>query len=144
MLAAELPDLAAPAVRLRRPVPHRQHVAGRHAEIAFVLGHDAGALRGIVDPRIGRIDIGRQRAFLQHVIGRILEGGQHMLGRDAEAGGEANGEPVRIVDRWRGSRAGRGDQRGVLPDRLAVLAPAQREGPARQRLARIPFALAVM
>ena len=38
----------------------------------------------------------------------------------------------------------RRDQRGVLPDRLAVLAPDQRERPARQRLARIPFALPVM
>ena len=36
------------------------------------------------------------------------------------------------------------DQLGVRPDRLAVGAPVEREGPARQALARIPLALAVM
>ena len=38
----------------------------------------------------------------------------------------------------------RGDQRCVLPDRLAVGAPVEREGPARQGLAGIPLALAVV
>ena len=33
---------------------------------------------------------------------------------------------------------------GIAPDRLAVLAPVQREGPARQAFAGIPLALAVM
>ena len=35
-------------------------------------------------------------------------------------------------------------QVGVVPDRLAVAPPVEREGPARQRLARIPLALAVV
>ena len=37
-----------------------------------------------------------------------------------------------------------GDQVGVLPDRLAVLAPVEAERPARQAFAGIPLALAVM
>ena len=37
-----------------------------------------------------------------------------------------------------------GDERIVLPDRHAVLAPVGRERPARERFARIPFALAVV
>ena len=37
-----------------------------------------------------------------------------------------------------------GDERSVFPDGLAVLAPIGRQRPARQRLARIPLALAVM
>src|ERR1700722_738942 len=37
-----------------------------------------------------------------------------------------------------------GDQVGILPDRHAVLAPIEPERPARQALARIPFALSVM
>jgi hypothetical protein len=36
------------------------------------------------------------------------------------------------------------DQLRILPDRLAVLAPVEREGPARQAFAGIPLALAVM
>ena len=43
-----------------------------------------------------------------------------------------------------GGIGSRRDQRRILPDRLAVLAPVEREGPARQALARIPLALAVM
>ncbi len=37
-----------------------------------------------------------------------------------------------------------GDQRGVAPQRLAVDAPVHADGPARQRLARIPLALPVV
>ena len=37
-----------------------------------------------------------------------------------------------------------GDQVGVFPHRQAVAVPVEREGPARQRLARVPFALAVV
>ena len=45
----------------------------------------------------------------------------------------------------RGEIAALGARSGCRPARsAAVLAPVEREGPARQRLARIPFALAVM
>src|SRR5262249_30026191 len=36
------------------------------------------------------------------------------------------------------------NERVIVPNRLAVAPPIERECPARQRLARIPFALAVM
>src|SRR5690606_29064396 len=38
----------------------------------------------------------------------------------------------------------RRDEVRVFPDGLAILAPIEREGPARQGFARIPFALTVM
>ena len=38
----------------------------------------------------------------------------------------------------------RGDQIWIVPDRFAVLSPVEREGPARQTFAGIPFALAIM
>ena len=67
-----------------------------------------------------------------------------MVGRDAEPFREIGEQGARLFRR--GGEVGRlgGDQRGIAPDRLAVLAPVEREGPARQAFARIPFALAVM
>ena len=52
------------------------------------LAHDARPLDRIVDLGIGRIDIGGQRALLQHPLGRVLEGRQHVVGGDAKPAGE--------------------------------------------------------
>ena len=71
------------------------------------LAHDAGALDRVVDLGIGRIDVGGQRALLQHPVGRILEGRQHVLGGDAEPARERFGEPVRVVGRRPSPRASR-------------------------------------
>ncbi len=50
--AAQLPKLADPAAaRLRAPMLHRQHVAGRRGEMPLEFAHDAGALGRIVDLR---------------------------------------------------------------------------------------------
>ena len=111
------------------------------------FAHDAGALGRIVDLGIARVDVVRQRAVLEHPLGGILEGRQHVLGGDAEPARKALDEAMRVIGRdGAGCLLGlfRRDQRGVLPDRLAVGSPEQRERPARQRLAGIPFALAVM
>ena len=146
--AAQLPKLADPAAaRLRAPVLHRQHVAGRRGQMPLEFAHDAGALGRIVDLGIARIDVVRQRAVFEHPLGGILEGRQHVLGGDAEPARKALGEAMRVIGRDGAGRLlglFRRDQRGVLPDRLAVGSPEQRERPARQRLAGIPFALAVM
>ena len=143
--AAQLPQLADPAgLGLRGPALHRQHVAGRLAEVALERAHDAGALVGIVDLGIARIDVGGQQALLEQAIGRILEGGLNEFGLDAEPRRDAFGEALGFVVRRR-ARAGFGrEQSEMAPERHAVAAPEQRERPARQRLARIPFALAVM
>ena len=87
---AQSPQFADPAgLCLRGPALHRQHVARRLAEPALGRAHDARALLRVVDPGIARVDVGRQLAFLEQPFGRILEGRLHMLGGDAEAGGDA-------------------------------------------------------
>ncbi len=58
--------------------------------------------------------------------------------------GERVREGLGLGDRRLAGPALGGDQGGVVPDRLAVLAPVEGEGPARQALAGIPLALAVM
>ena len=89
---------------------------------------------------------------------RVLIGGDDVGTVDAETRDQRGGESFRRL--WR-DRAGLrfvlgfvlglfrglvqpGHEFGVAPDRLAVGAPIEGEGPARQAFARIPFALAVM
>ena len=93
--AAQRPALADPA-RARRgrrvPALDRQHEAGRARQAALESAHHAGALFGIVDLGIGRIDIDRQRVFLQQPIGGVFIGGHDIIGLDAEPPGEFGGD----------------------------------------------------
>ena len=131
---AKLPHFADPAAaRLRGPALHRQHVAGRHDRCrsnsrmmrarsigSSILG-SAGSMLAGSSPSLSIRSAGSSKA------------GMHVLGGDAEPGGEALGEPVRVVDRGRLQRLLGRDQRVVLPDRLAV---------ASARTARTPSAAA--
>ena len=54
------------------------------------------------------------------------------------------GQHARIRAAGHRPAGGARDERGISPDRLAILAPVKRKGPARQALARIPLALPVM
>ena len=143
--AAQRPDFAQPARPCRRICRlDRQHVAGRHRHPPLELAHDPRALDRIVDLGVAGIDVGGPFAFLHHPLDRILEGGNEEIAIDAEPRRHAFGEPLGEIGRGRIVLAFACDQALVAPDRQAVLAPEQGEGPARQRLARIPFALAVM
>ena len=143
--APQRPDFAQPA-RPRRRIRRldRQHVAGRHRHLPLELAHDPRALDGIVDLGVAGVDVGGPLALLHHPLDRVLEGGNEIVAIDAEPCRHALGEPFGEVARGRMVLAFARDQAVVAPDRKAVLAPEQGEGPARQRLARIPFALAVM
>ncbi len=59
-------------------------------------------------------------------------------------GGDAAQQFLRVFRLCAGIRALLGDKRRVLPDWQSILAPIERERPARQAFARIPFSLAVM
>jgi len=110
----------------------------------FERAPDAVALERIIDLGIARIDILGQLALLEHARGGVFEGGLHVVGAEPEAGGDRLRESLRVIgERPIGGGLGR-NERGVVPNRLAVAPPIERERPARQRLARIPFALAVV
>src|SRR5215467_6351905 len=110
----------------------------------FERAHDAVALDRIIDLGIARIDILAQFALLEHARGRVFEGGLHEVGAETEAGRDRLRESLRIIgERAMAARLGR-NERVVVPNRLAVAPPIERERPSRQRLARIPFALAVV
>ncbi len=162
LAAAELPALARPARlhdRLGVPALHRQHEAGRLRQPLREGAHHPAARLRVVDLRVEHRDVGRQLRFLADPGHRVLVGGQHVARGQAEVTGDAFGDRRRLLARGGDDLGGRrrlrvllralrrvddGDQRGVVPDRLAVAAPVQRERPARQRFARVPLALAVM
>ncbi len=122
----------------------RQHVSGRASEPALESAHHAGARRRIEQFRIERIDVHRKLALFQHPVNRVLKSRLHATVRDAKLRRHCFGEAFRIIRRRRASVALARDQIGVPPHRLAVAPPGEREGPARRRLARIPFAEPVM
>jgi hypothetical protein len=110
----------------------------------FERAHDAVALGRIIDLGIARVDILGQFALLEHAREGVFEGGLHVVGVEPKAGRDRLRESPRVIgERSMGPSLGP-NERIVVPNRLAVAPPIERERPARQRLARIPFALAVV
>ena len=67
-----------------------------------------------------------------------------MVGLNSELGGDRAKQRLSGLLACASLLPLRGDALGVLPDRLQVAPPVERKRPARQGLARIPFALPVM
>ena len=99
----------------------------------------------VVDLGIVRIEILRHQPLLEHPVDRILISRLHEIGREARRVPRCL---RRIAARRRsvpcGLELSRAIKLFIAPDRHAVATPIEREGPARDRLAGIPFALAVM
>ncbi len=106
---------------------------------------DARALVRVVDLGIARIDVVRDQALLEHPVGRVLISRLHVIRHQAQRASATPSAKCRAstAEAWR-LTASRAIKLFVAPDRHAVAAPVQRKGPARNRFARIPFALAVM
>ena len=98
----------------------------------------------VVDLRIVWIEILRDQPLFEHPVDRIFVKRLHIFSGEAGACGDAFDEAMRIVDGNFARRLLAHDQRVVAPDRHAVAPPIERKGPARDRLAGVPFALAVM
>ncbi len=150
LAAAGAPFFADPAAADRPadgfgvPCLDGQDIAGRACQAAFEDAGDAVAFLGVLELGIGRIDIFRQRAFLDDPLRRVFVGGHDHICADAEFGRECGEECLRLLFADTVITAFAGDEIGVLPDRAAILAPVEGKGPARQAFARIPLALTVM
>ena len=133
-----------PAVTRVLDPAQRQRVTGLGAETALQQHRQAPAFRRIVEVGLQRIDVGRQGAFLPQIVERVL------VARNDELVGEPEAQRQRFDEARRGRQAlplvgiFTGEQGRIAPHRNAVGAPEARQRPARQRLARIPFPLAVV
>ena len=122
----------------------RHHIAGWLVEAALEHPDDAGAFLRVFQLVVGRIEIERQPLLDQ----------KEMRGIFVSRHGCVCGQPE-LLGKRRGEYPGIGLRRGfgrdfavdallILPERLPIPAPIDREGPARQLFARIPLALAIM
>ena len=142
VLAPEEPWTARPAAR--RGALQWQRVADHVVEPLLENLREARALLGIREPALEWIDVGGESSLFPHVVKRVLTAGHEPLVAHAEVLAQAPGKRVRLGD---GAARGFGDigeQRRILPDRLAIAPPERGKRPARELLARIPFALTVV
>ncbi len=141
VLAPGLPHFTGP---IGPPTLNRYDEAHWRGEATIEHAGDAGPLLLRADGRLEGVDLARQRGFLQQPMGRILVGVLHVVAFEPEPVRDGLHQAPRVLDPG-APRAGLlGDEVGVAPDRFAVPAPVEREGPARQALAGIPLALAVV
>ena len=138
--APELPGAGLPAAA--RPVPaDGQDVAGRGVQPARELVCKVAALGRVRQGGAGRVEVCRHLGLLEQVVQGVLVRREHVAGRHAQGAGERLGEAFRLGHAVAVVPVRLGEQPAVEPDRDAVLAPEHAQGPARQRLARIPLPL---
>jgi len=147
-LVAEEPRAGLPARTVEcRPFVDaldRQHVTDHAVELPVEHLAQSRAFELVVEPRVERIDVDGQPALAPQVVPHVLVAGYDEFVGQTEARGECVDEALRVVGRACGRFALVGEQRRVVPHRLAVGAPVDRQRPARQLLARIPLALPEM
>ncbi|KDB52787.1 hypothetical protein X805_16520 [Sphaerotilus natans subsp. natans DSM 6575] len=144
-LVAEEPRAGDPARAAQRRALgrlDRQHVADLLLQALVEDTAQAHALELVVQPRVERVDVDRQAALAPQVVPGVLIAGLHELVGQAQARGQAQHETLGIGRGVLVVVALVGEQRHVVPARLAVGAPVGRQRPARQLLARVPLALA--
>ena len=135
------PQRAGQAGSDRRVALQRQHVADHGVQ---PLGEDAAqadTLHLVLEPGFERVHVDRQAALAPQVVPGVFVAGLDEAVAQAELARQGLDEPLRILGGVGVGLALVGKQRGVVPDRLAVGAPADRQCPARQLLAGVPLAL---
>ncbi len=142
MFAAQEPRAAGPIGSLAPAAPNGEDITGDSVQALVENPGQTRAFLLVFEPGFERIDVGGQSAFAPEVVPGVFVSWQDVFGFDVENVGELMDEPggfpfgVAVVHRF--IRV----ERIIVPDDLPVLAPIAGEGPARQGLARIPFALA--
>ena len=142
-VAAERPMHALPAYGAVIPA-QGQAITHRHVKAARQHLAQAGMIRMLFAIQFQRIEVVGKGAFLPKVIEHILVAGLRMIRIDAQAPRQFTGKAQRIVHGAAIILAVFRQQLGSTPDRLPVRAPIQRQRPAWQFFAGIPFTLSDM
>ena len=144
--APESPLFAQPAwaLGLAERAPQRQHIAQGLRQAALHDPPQPGARGRVVEGGVGQLDVGRQVGLGLHRRQRILPRRQRQHRIDAQPRRQPLDQAVGVGHRRRRAPFSLQIRRPVAPHRRPVAAPEQAQRPARQGLARIPLALAVM
>ena len=121
-----------------------QDVTRRFPQVPVQQTQQAGPLRRILQFGAGRIEVVGQAVFLPEIIQDVFVGGPRQGGIQEEPPRDGLRQGFRLAHAEAPGALFAGQQARVVPDRLSVRAPVYRQGPARQRLAGIPFSLAMM
>ncbi len=146
-IVAQEPGAADPAARrapARIVVRDRQHMADDRVEPLLEHAAHAVAFHRVVEPRIEGIDVDRQASLAPQVVPHVLVRRERVLRIEPEPLGDALQETLRVGLGGAAVLVLVGEPLRVRPHRLAVLAPVEVERPARQLLAGVPLALAVV
>ncbi len=145
-LAPKLPALRdpAPSAGLAMPDLDRQDKARWLIEAALEHPDDAGAFLWVFQLVVGRVEVERQLLLDQKEMRRVFVGRHRGVFGQPQLLGERHGENACVVLRRGFDRNFAVDALLIFPERLPIPAPIDRESPARQLLARIPLALAIM
>ena len=145
-VVAEEPRPGAPHAARQRARAHthlqRQHVAHHAVELLLEHAAQAGALQLVVQAGVERVHIDGQAPLAPQVIEGVFVAGLHVAVGNAQLAREVAHKTFSVGTGVVRGITLVGKQRGVLPRGLAVGAPADRQRPARQLLARVPLALA--
>ena len=120
----------------------RQDVADFGLQALREHAAQAGALQFIVQTRVKRVYVDWQAALAPQVVPGVLMAGQDVLLGHRQAGGQGGNEAACVGGGVGAGFSFVGEQRRVLPASLAVRAPVNAQGPARQLFAGVPLALA--
>ncbi len=140
-LAAQEPRSGLP-LRSGRVAADWQDVADGAIQAALQGPGETLPFAGIFEPGFGGVDVRRQLSLAPRVIEVVLVRAEDEPGWQAEVGCDRGEEALRIHFRRAVVCLLVGDESRVLPHRFAVAAPEAVQRPARQRLSRVPLALA--
>src|SRR5439155_13333351 len=116
--------------------PERQRMADRLVQSLLEDLAQPGALERVVEARVEGIDVRRELALAPQVVPGVLIRREHVLRIEPDLLGEGLQERGRLRRRRAVVDALVGEERGIVPYRLAVLAPVAGKRPARQLLTR--------
>ena len=133
---------ARPALRASGPAPHRQHVADDAVETLLEDAREARAILFVLQLRLQRVDVDRQPPLGHEVVPDVLVRRDDVIAVHRQRVGQRTDESAGLGVAMAVVDGLVGDEAVVSPHRNAVSPPPAAERPARQRLARIPLALA--
>ena len=119
-----------------------QHIAHHRVQALHEYAAQAFTLHHIVQPGVERVHVDRQAALTPQVVPRVFKAWGDVVRRQAEFVCQGGDKTLRIGTGVGAGLSFVGEQGGVLPDWLAILAPENTQRPTRQLLTWVPLALA--
>ena len=121
---------------------HGQHVAHHRVQALHEHAAQAFTLHDVVQSGVKRVHVDRQTALAPQVVPSVFKTRRDVVRGQAQLVRQGGNKALCVCTGVGAGLTLVSEQGRVLPDGLAVFAPENAQGPARQLLARVPLALA--